>query len=322
MTQRRIGQLGWSDAALSQRSSDRGSRLRKISGLLDWSSFEKHLGGFYVSRRGEAAYPALMMFKVLLLQRWYDLSDPEMEEALWDRLSFRMFSGLSVEDATPDHSTIWRFRERLAKRGLMDLLMAELTAQLDGGGFILKQGTLIDASIVESAARRPRMKEGKTSATDPEARFGTGNQRGKYSFGYKLHIAVDQISGFVRALTVTPANAQEVMLGPGLIQGDEAAVYADRGYDSARMRDRLGDLGIADGVMRRGTKYKPISAEQKARNHALSLKRRPVEKVFGTLKRSYRMDRMRYFNLARNTTALSLACFAYNLRRLHALATP
>lgn len=322
MTERRIGQLGWSDGVVMKRGADRGARLQKISGLLDWSAFERLLGGFYVSRRGEAAYPALMMFKVLLLQRWYDLSDPEMEEALWDRLSFRMFSGLSIEDATPDHSTIWRFRERLTKRGLMGLLMAELTAQLDGGGFILKQGTLIDASIVESAARRPRMKEGKTSQTDPQARFGTGNQRGKFSFGYKLHVAVDQYSGLVRALGVTPANVQEVMLGPGLIQGDEAVVYADRGYDAARMRERLGELGIANGILRRGTKTKPVSAQEKERNHALSLKRRPVEKLFGTLKRSYRMDRMRYFNQARNATALSLACFAYNLRRLHTLATP
>ena len=89
MTERRIGQLGWSDGVVMKRGADRGARLQKISGLLDWSAFERLLGGFYVSRRGEAAYPALMMFKVLLLQRWYDLSDPEMEEALWDRLSFR-----------------------------------------------------------------------------------------------------------------------------------------------------------------------------------------------------------------------------------------
>lgn len=322
MTQRRIGQLGWSDAVVSRRRSERRNRLRDISGLLDWSAFKRLLDGFYPSRRGEAAYPALMMFQVLLLQRWYDLSDPEMEEALSDRLSFRSFCGLSIEDETPDHSTIWRFRERLTKRGLMAPLLTELTDQLDGGGFILKQGTLIDASIVESAARRPRMKEGKTSKTDPEARFGTGNQRGGFSFGYKLHVAVDQFSGLVRDLVVTPANVQEVMIGPGLIQGDEAVVYADRGYDAARMRDHLDGLGIANGILRRGTKNKPISAEEKVRNHALSLKRRPVEKLFGTLKRSYRMDRMRYFNQARNATALFLACFAYNLRRLHTLATP
>ncbi len=322
MTERRIGQLGWSDAAILKRGSDRVSRLEKISGLLDWSAFEKHLSGIYGSRRGEAAYPALMMFKVLLLQRWYGLSDPEMEEALWDRLSFRLFSGLSLEDATPDHSTIWRFRERLTTRGLMGLLLGELTAQLDVGGFILKQGTLIDASIVESAARRPRVKEGKTSQTDPQARFGRGNQRSGYSFGYKVHVAVDQFSGLVRALSLTPANVEEVMLGPGLMQGDEMVVYADRGYDAARMRDRLSTLGIANGILRRGTKIKPISEEETDRNHVLSLKRRPVEKLFGTLKRSYRMDRMRYFNQARNTTALFLACFAYNVRRLHTLATP
>src|SRR3546814_20521910 len=97
------------------------------------------------------------MFKVLLLQRWYDLSDPAMEEALFDRLSFRRFAGLALEDDTPDHATIFRFREQLTRRRLLAPLLAELTRQLAGKGPLLKHGTPIDATPIHSPARRPRM---------------------------------------------------------------------------------------------------------------------------------------------------------------------
>lgn len=311
--------MSWLDAAASQVRGERRDRLSEISGLLDWQRFADIVGGIYRARRGEAPYPPLLMFKVLLLQRWYGLSDPEMEDALSDRLSFRAFVGLSLSDATPDHSTIWRFREQLAKRGLMDRLIAELLRQLDGRGVVLRQGTLIDATIVQAGARRPRMDEEKVSSVDPDARFGSNNERRRFQFGYKLHAAMDQGSGLVRAAAVTPANVQEIDLATGLVQGDELAVYADRGYDARRLHDHLAAHGIANGVMRRRHTKGPLSQAEVARNHRLSLRRRPVEKLFGTLKRSYRLARVPYYNLARNAVALLMACFAYNLRRVHAL---
>lgn len=322
MAHKSVGQMSWLDAAASEVRGSRRNRLSEISALLDWSAFEVLLSGIHASRRGEPAYPPLVMFKVVLLQRWYDLSDPEMEEALADRLSFRGFVGLSLDDGTPDHSTIWRFREQLAKRRLTERLMAELMRQLDGRGVVLKQGTLIDATLVRAQARRPRMSEGRISRVDPDARFGTNNARRRYEFGYKLHVAVDGTSGLVRAVRVTSANVQEIDVAAELVQGDERAVYADRGYDAQWLHDRLAAAGIADGIMRRGRKNRALSPDQIARNHALSLSRRPVEKLFGTLKRSYRLSRVPYFNRARNTVALGLACFAFNLRRAHALATP
>ncbi len=97
------------------------------------------------------------------------------------------------------------------------------------------------------------------------------------------------------------------------------AVYADRGYDARRLHDHLAEAGIANGVMRRGHKNRPLSEAERLRNHKFSHRRRPVEKLFGTLKRSYGLDRVPYFNQARNTVALIMACFAYNLRRCHAL---
>lgn len=322
MARKQVGQMSWLDAAASRVRGGRRDKLSEISDLLDWSGFEGLLCDIHSARLGEASYPPLVMFKVLLLQRWYDLSDPRMEEALADRLSFRAFAGLSLDDATPDHSTIWRFREQLAKRRLMEPLLAELMRQLDGRGVVLRQGTLIDASIVQAAARRPRMNEPKLSPVDPDARFGANNERRRYQFGYKLHVAMDGGSGLVRGAAVTPANIQEIDLATELVQGDEMAVYADRGYDARRLHDHLAEAGIANGVMRRNRRNQVLSAQEVARNHTFSLRRRPVEKLFGTLKRSYRLARVPYFNQERNTVALIMACFAYNLRRCHALSAP
>lgn len=321
MPRRRIGQLGWADAVVAERRPVRRDRLSEVHGLLDWQPFEGLLVGIHAAARGEAAYPPLMMFKLLLLQRWYDLSDPAMEEAVADRLSFRRFAGLALEDETPDHATIWRFRERLVKDNLIDPLMAELARQMDRKGVILRHGTLIDATMVTSAARRPRVKETPISPVDPEARFGANNESRRFEFGYKAHIAVDAGSNLVRAVRTTPANVQEIVEAPGLVQGDEAAVYADRGYDANRLHRHLAERGITDGVMRRRRQGRPLEPAAVAHNYQLSLMRRPVEAVFGTLKRLYRMGRMRYFTMARNHLAVSLACFGYNLRRLHALTT-
>ena len=104
------------------------------------------------------------------------------------------------------------------------------------------------------------------------------------------------------------------------MQGDELAVYADRAYDARRLHDHLATAGIANGVMRRNRRTKTLSADQVARNRRLSVRRRQVEKLFGTLKRSYGLPRMPYFNMARNHVALTLACFAFNLRRFHVIA--
>src|SRR5687767_12037681 len=113
MPRRKIGQLDWLDAGLSERRNRRVEALEQLSRLIDWQGFDVLLSGIHAARKGEASYPPLMMFKVLLLQRWYGLSDPAMEAALSDTLSFMAFAGLSLRDETPDHSTIWRFRQEL-----------------------------------------------------------------------------------------------------------------------------------------------------------------------------------------------------------------
>ena len=152
MAVRRTGEAGFADAVLSVRDCKGGEALSEIAGLIDWGPIEALLSGLVKPHsRGEAAYPPLVLFKAMLLQRWHGLSDPQLEAALSDRLSFLRFCGLSLQDRTPDHATLWRFRQKLGAARLDEALMAELDRQLVGAGAVVRTGTLVDASLVRSA---------------------------------------------------------------------------------------------------------------------------------------------------------------------------
>ena len=140
-----------------------------------------------------------------------------------------MSHGLPLDHETPDHASIWRFRQTIDKLGLSVALLAEVNRQLDARGFVIKRGTLVDATIIAGAVRRP-YEGGGVNPRDPEARFT--RKRDKTYFGYKAHLAVDEGSGLVRQAEMTSANVHDSRLGEALIQGDEQGFFADRAYDS------------------------------------------------------------------------------------------
>ncbi len=137
----------------------RNARLERIDEVVDWKKLAKLVNGIYAAPLGRPSYPPVVMVKIMVLQQWYDASDEAMEEALWDRISFKRFVGLAIEDDVPDHSTISRFRKEVTELGLGRRLFKELTRQLDKKGLLVKQGTLLDATIVEAQARRPSSPE-------------------------------------------------------------------------------------------------------------------------------------------------------------------
>jgi len=255
---------------------------------------------------------------VLLLQQWYSLSDPQMEEALGDRLSFRRFVGLGLQDATPDHSTISRFRAALEAEGLSERLFAALAQQLEAQDLVLKEGTLLDATLVAAQVRRPPLAAGRgaSSATDPDAAWTLTGRGTRSHFGYKMHLGVDADTGVVRRAVLTPANVYESEVADTLVSGDEQAVYADRAYESTRRRQWLRAQGINDRIMHRANKHQPeLTVWQQRRNELIEPRRALVEKVFGTLKRSYGYQRVRYCGLGRNAVEMWFKLMAYNLRK-------
>ena len=303
--------------ALMPRSLGRNPRLDRISRLIDWGRIGAVVDDIHSAREGRPSYPPLMMVKILLLEQWYNLSDPQMEEALGDRVSFRRFVGLGMEDGTPDHSTISRFRSALgAERS--ERLFEEIASQFDEKGMTLKRGTLMDATIVEAQVRRPSMKKGPgaKSELDPDAGWTYTQYGSEVHFGYKAHIGVDEKTSLIRKATFTSANVYESLVADLLVSGDELAVYADRAYESKKRRARLKGLGIKDRIMHRSNKHqKELPHWQSRRNALIDPIRKSVEKVFGTLKRSYGYGQARYRGLARNGLEMWFKLMAYNLRR-------
>lgn len=290
--------------------------LERIDAIMDWERIGKVVADVHAASEGRPGYPPLTMVKIALLQQWYTASDPAMEEALRDRISFRRFVNLGWTDETPDHSTISRFRKVLTERGLAERLFAEVNRQLEERALLVKKGTLLDATIVEAQARRPSVEEGAgaRSAVDPDAAWT--RKGGAAHFGYKAHLGVDEKSGLIRKAELTSANVNDTEMADVLVCGDEAAVYADKAYESKERRAGLKARGIKDRIMHRSHKHQRALPRWQARRNALIARvRAPVEKVFGTLKRSYGYRQVRYLGVERNATELSFKCIAYNLRR-------
>ena len=312
---RKLGQQNLVDALVSGHGNR--TQLDRISEMLDWGRIGAVVEGVYSARRGRPAYPPLVLVRALLLAQWYSLSDPQLEEALGDRLSFRRFVGLSLEDKTPDHVTLWRFRQVLGKQGLDRELLEEINRQLDARGLMLRQGTLLDASLVKAQARRPPMPpQGRSTKEPVDAHANWTRQYGSYHYGYKAHLAVDEDSGLVRRAVLTPAKVYESQVADELICGDERAIYADKAYEHKDRRRRLKAMGIKDRIMHRSHKNQSeLPRWQSRRNALIGPIRRRVERIFGTLKRSYGYTHVRYFSLQANATQLYLLTTALNLRR-------
>jgi transposase, IS5 family len=316
MARRDLRQLGLADRIVRCRGK-KNEWLARLDAALDWPALETIVAGIYASRKGGLAYPPLTYVKLLLLQQWYGLSDEGLEAAVDDRLSFRRFAGIPLAERVPDHSSIWRFREGLAKRGLAARLLAEVNRQLDAQGLILRRGTLIDATILEAAVRPPGGDAGEVAERDPQA--GWTKKNGRSRFGYKAHAAVDEGSGLVRAAAMTPADVHDSVKGDDLVQGDEEAVYADKAYDSEERRAGLRAQGIEPRIMHQARRNRPLRPWQKAFNKAIAPIRAGVERLFATMKRAYGHRRVRYLGLARNDVQLQALCVAINLRRALAL---
>jgi transposase, IS5 family len=316
MAWRDFRQLGLADSVVRRRSK-KSDWLDRLDAALDWPALETIVTGIYASREGGQAYPLLTYVKLLLLQQWYGLSDEGLEAAVDDRLSFRRVAGIPLAEDVPDHSSIWRFREELAKRGLAERLLAEVNRRLDAKGLVLRRGTLIDATILEAAVRPPGGDAGEVSERDPQA--GWTKKNGKSRFGYKAPAAVDEGSGLVRRASMTSADVHDSVKADGLVQGDEEAVYADKAYDSAERRAGLRARGIAPRIMYQARRNRPLKPWQVAFNKVVAPIRAGIERLFATMKRAYGYRRVRYLGLARNDVQLQVLCTAINLRRALAL---
>jgi IS5 family transposase len=316
MAVKRVGQASFVDALVSTKG---GGSLARLDGLVKWYRFEKLIGHLRdESGPGRPGYPALVLFKALLLQSLYGLSDRELEEALDDRLSFRRFVGLSLEEPVPDHTVLNRFRNQLVGEGLLEKLFAELDRQLENAGVVLKRGAMLDATLIESSSAPPK---GEKPSRDPDAAFARRQGKSGSTFGYKAHVGVDAGSGLIRTVITTPANINDTTPADQLIRGDEREVWADAAYHTHAREAALKARGVKARLARRPNKHHPeLPPRLKLYNRLIARRRAAVETTFATLKQRMRLTRVRYVGLAKAHGQIVMAAIAFNLRRWSRLA--
>jgi IS5 family transposase len=239
------------------------------------------------------------MLRVYFMQQWYALSDPAMEEALYDMESMRRFAGIElIEDAVPDETTILKFRHLLEKHRLTERVFAEVAGLLDERRLLLKGGTIVDATIIAA----PSSTKNETQTRDPA--MSQTKKGSTWYFGMKAHIGVDAKTGLIHTVATTTAAVHDGHVLPELLHGEETVVYGDKGYGSHTDRALAQAAGIELKTMRRASRHRALTERERTRNRRIASIRSKVEFPFRVLKRQFGYLKVRYRGLAKNTAQL------------------
>jgi len=351
MGYKRIGKvISFADLAVSKSLKHNRSltMMNKINTLISWKNIEALLLEYYDvgrSTEGADAYPPLMLLKCLLLQKWFHIpSDPELENQINDRISFKKFLNLPLDTTSPDHSTFSRFRGRLSKEAMMKLNNEVLQA-FTKRGLSINEGVAIDARLVKSASK-PMSNEGlkklKETRNTPEGRVDKNGNPLKFSrdiesdwtikndtphYGLKEHASVDVQSGFILATTLTPASEHDSKYLPYLTiaschtKDPIKKVYGDKGYYGHPNRAFLSMNGIKDGIMRKDTTTAKLTELETERNKRISKKRYIVEQYFGLSHLHDGAYRARFTTILKNIWDTMCRQMAFNISRGSKLLT-
>ncbi|MBW2119783.1 MAG: IS5 family transposase [Deltaproteobacteria bacterium] len=303
-------EISFADLAVSKSLEHNRSlkMMNRINKVVKWKNIEALLREYYeigTSKEGADAYPPLMLLKCMLLQKWFRIpSDPELENQINDRISFKKFLGLSLGKPSPDHSTFSRFRSRLSKEAMIKL-NDEVLQEFAKRGLSINEGIAVDARLVKSASKplsNDELRKLKDKRDTPEGKLDKYGNPLKFSrdvesdwtvkndephYGLKEHASVDVNSGFVLATVLTPASVHDTNYLPYLTvaschtKDPIKKVYADKGYYGEPNRSFLSLNEIRDGIMRKDTKSAKLTEYETERNKKISKKRYIVEQYFG-----------------------------------------
>jgi IS5 family transposase len=319
-----------------EKLSQQGDPLERLNKAIEWKYFreiaEKTLNTGKMTNSGPKPYDPLLMFKILVLQRYYNLSDGQIEYQILDRLSFCRFLGLSLNDRVPDEKTIWDFRDRLVGKGLDKELFDQFAGLLEKHGLIAHEGKIIDASFVEAPRQRntrdenKQIKEGivpeewekvpnKKRQKDTDARWTKKNNETHY--GYKNHAKVDNKHKLIAAYTTTDASVHDSQALDSLLdEKDEGQnLWADSAYTGKDQEEIISKHKVNNKVHAKGYKNKPLTDEQKASNNEKSKTRARVEHVFDFMEHSMNRLYVRSIGMARANGFVGLVNLTYNLFR-------
>jgi IS5 family transposase len=314
-----------------------GNPLEKISKVIDFELFRKALEEGVLnqdkkSNAGAKPFDVVMMFKILILQRYYGLGDTQIEYQILDRLSFKRFLGLESGDKVPDEKTVWAFREVLTSKGLVEKLFNQFRDYLEGKGLIMNEGKMIDASFTVAPRQRntreeyKMIKEGKGDELwndkpnkkrhkDIDARWTKKNNETFYC--YKNHAKVDTKSKFIDTYKVTDASVHDSQpLDDLLTEKDKGQnLHADSAYTGEDQEKVVSKYEMNNSIHEKGYRNKPLTNEQKNNNREKSKTRARVEHVFGFMEQSMNGLTVRSVGIARASGIIGLINLTYNLFR-------
>jgi len=339
-----MGQMGFFDLSRRYEGLDGKDPLLALASLVPWEMFRAELDAALTehglrtaasdrkSPAGRKPWDAVVIFKALVVQALYNLSDEQMEYQLRDRLSFMRFLGLGIEDRVPDATTLWLYREALAKAGVVELLFAEFDAYLRAQGYLAMGGQIIDASIVAAPKQRNSRKENaaiklgetppgfaakpaKDRQKDKDARWT--KKHGRSYYGYKNHVSVDRRHKLVRRYTVTDAARHDSREFDAVLDADNTAsdVWGDSAYRSAEVEKTLAERGRRSRIHRRAARNRPLSARESQANTTRSRVRARVEHVFGHQATAMGGKLVRTIGLARAKMKIGMQNLVYNMSR-------
>ena len=314
-----------------------GNPLEMIQNVIDFEMFRVALEEGVLTKEkkssaGAKPYDVVMMFKILILQRYYGLGDTQLEYQIIDRLSFKKFLGLESGDKVPDEKTVWAFREKLTNEGLVEKIFSQFNDYLDFQGLIMNEGKMVDASFTVAPRQRnkrdenKKIKEGqgdelwndkpnKKKHKDIDARWTKKN--GETFFGYKNHAKVDTKSKFIDKYKVTDASVHDSQALDDLLEEEDKGqdFYADSAYTGEDQEKIIDKYEMNNKVHEKGYRNKPLTDEQKASNKEKSKTRARVEHVFGFMEQSMNGLVVKSIGIKRATGIIGLINLTYNLFR-------
>ncbi|HEV2227393.1 MAG TPA: IS5 family transposase [Steroidobacteraceae bacterium] len=316
MKQTTFASLAWNGKGKVTR---RERFLQEMDAVMPWKHLNRLIEPHYPKAgNGTQPMPQERMLRIYFMQQWFNLSDPAMEDALYDSESMRRFAGIELsEDAVPDETTILRFRHLLERHYLTQALFAQVRTLLEQKRLLLKSGTIVDATIIEA----PPSTKNEAKARDPEMKQGKKNGR-EWRFGMKAHVGTD-LNGLVHTLVTTDAGASDFKQLPKLLHGQERALYGDQAYWSEMHRVAAREHGVRYRVNRRPNPGRPLTGYQRHLNRLRSATRARGEHAFRVIKCLWGFTKVRYRGLAKNTARLFTAFALANLYMLRRrLITP
>jgi len=305
-------QQTFAEASFEQyRKSTRRERfLDEMNRVVPWAELVTVIEPVYPKADGPGRPPVRIerMLRVLCLQQWFNLSDLAVEEALYDSRAMRHFVGIDLgREPMPDETTICRFRHLLETHELGKQLFAQIVVYLTKQGLQVSRGTIVDATIIHA----PSSTKNQTKERDPEMhQTKKGNQ---WYFGMKAHIGVDSQSKVIHSVAATAANVDDSQVLPELLHGQETRVWGDAAYSGQREVIRQHAPHAKSFIQTKAHRHRPLSEEERDRNHTKSKVRAKVEHAFLVIKRIFGWTKVRYRGLAKNTHWLQNSCGLANL---------